>query len=136
MSFQNSITNGETHWIARHLGVADPAEDPIGFGIGLVVVASRRLGHPITWTDAEQITNEETSAILTAAETLAAPATAAQRSEAVAALMASLPATSPAEAGDASPEPQRPETGPTPNGAPSAPPSPSTVASHPGTPNS
>lgn len=131
MSFQNSITNGETHWIARTLGVSDPTDDPIGFGIGLVVIAARRLGHPITWEDAEQLTNDETSKILDAAEHQT-PTTRAARSAAVADLISALPTT---EAGDASPEPQR-ATPALPNGTAPVQPSPSTVASPPGMPTS
>ena len=135
MAWQDRITNGENHWIARHLGVTQPQDDPIGWGIGLAVIAARRIGHPISWDDAEQLTDAQTGQLMDAAEHQGDTITHDQRSEALAGLIAAIdtPAT---EAGDASPEPQRaepatPTSGPTP-----APRSPSTVASLPGTPNS
>jgi len=92
MSFEAKMTNGEIHAIMRRLGISSPDDDPIGLGIGMLQAAARRLGHPITWEDAEALNQEESDRILTAADTVTT-GTEQQRSEAITALLDALPAT-------------------------------------------
>ena len=99
MSFETSITNGELHAIMRRLGISSPDEDPIGIGIGIVQAAARRLGHPISWEDAESLSQAESERVLAAAEAIPA-GDAAARSEAISALMSALPPT------EAAPDPE------------------------------
>lgn len=99
MSFETSITNGELHAIMRRLKISSPDEDQIGVGIGLVQAAARRLGHPISWEDAESLSQEESERILDAAAGTTA-GDAAARSEAISALLSALPST------EAAPDPE------------------------------